>query len=324
MPMPKDPKKRELCRRRMSEARKGKAPWNKGKKGKQVAWNKGLTKADPRVRKYSETQKGKIQSPETIRKISEIRKKQFQGPEGLRFRKASSEAVTKQWQDPEFRKQMEVMWADPDFKKQASEQMSAQNAKNWANPEFCEKMSKIRKEIWQNPKLRKHLSNIHKKRFEDPELRKLMGEKVRQAHKKNPEYRRRMSSATRKLWRDEEFIKKQMISRNLKPNKAERRLAVILEEILPSEYKYVGNFAFVLGGKCPDFMNINGQKKLLELYGNYWHNFERFPKGDLPSERIKHFRQFGFDTLVIWEKELEERKSLAKKIKNFHFGVVDA
>ena len=29
-------------RKRLSLARKGRAPWNKGKKGSQVAWNKGL------------------------------------------------------------------------------------------------------------------------------------------------------------------------------------------------------------------------------------------------------------------------------------------
>jgi hypothetical protein len=32
-------------------------PWNKGRKGSQVAWNKGLTKSDPRVKKYAEKSK---------------------------------------------------------------------------------------------------------------------------------------------------------------------------------------------------------------------------------------------------------------------------
>ena len=31
----------EESRRKMSESRKGKVPWNKGKKGLQVPWNKG-------------------------------------------------------------------------------------------------------------------------------------------------------------------------------------------------------------------------------------------------------------------------------------------
>lgn len=36
----------------------GKAPWNKGKKGLQVAWNKGLTRTDPSVEKYASQLEG--------------------------------------------------------------------------------------------------------------------------------------------------------------------------------------------------------------------------------------------------------------------------
>lgn len=40
-----------------------KEPWNKGKKGCQVAWNKGLTREDERVRKYSDAKIGKHRIP---------------------------------------------------------------------------------------------------------------------------------------------------------------------------------------------------------------------------------------------------------------------
>jgi len=36
----------EETRKKMSEARNGKAPWNKGKKGLQIAWNKGLKRSN--------------------------------------------------------------------------------------------------------------------------------------------------------------------------------------------------------------------------------------------------------------------------------------
>ena len=58
----------------MSEAKKGKAPWNKGKKGLQVAWNKGLTKEDDRVKKYTDAKIGRKHSDETKRKISKSKK----------------------------------------------------------------------------------------------------------------------------------------------------------------------------------------------------------------------------------------------------------
>ncbi len=40
----------------MNASHKKIIPWNKGLKGVQKAWNKGLTKEDPRVKQYSITQ----------------------------------------------------------------------------------------------------------------------------------------------------------------------------------------------------------------------------------------------------------------------------
>ena len=100
-------------------------------------------------------------------------------------------------------------------------------------------------------------------------------------------------------------------SLHLKPNKPEAQLNKILQKLRPNEYKYVGDFSFILGGKSPDFMNVNGQKKLIELYGDYWH------KDDDPQERIDFFKQYGFDTLIVWEKELKDNKNLLVKLGNF-------
>lgn len=63
-------------RRKISEARKrlfrtGKlVMWNKGKRGLQVSWCKGLTKdSDERLRQISESLMGHSFSPETIKKM---------------------------------------------------------------------------------------------------------------------------------------------------------------------------------------------------------------------------------------------------------------
>ncbi len=77
-------------------------------------------------------------------------------------------------------------------------------------------------------------------------------------------------------------------------------------------YRYVGNGQFILGGKCPDFLNFNGQKKLIELFGDYWH------KGENPQGRIDYFKQYGFDTLVIWEHELTEPSKLRERLLTFN------
>jgi len=52
-------------------AKKGFIPWNKGKRGVQTAWNKGLTKeSDERVKKYTDQKRGKSLSEEHKSKIS--------------------------------------------------------------------------------------------------------------------------------------------------------------------------------------------------------------------------------------------------------------
>ncbi len=125
--------------------------------------------------------------------------------------------------------------------------------------------------------------------------------------------KRKLSRIFTKRWKDPNFQKKVQNSCNLKPNKSEQKLGALLKELTFGDYKYVGDFQFFLGGRNPDFMNVNGQKKLIELYGDYWHNKQKFPKKHSPLERIKHFSKYGFDTLVIWESEL----------KNNLEGVVD-
>jgi len=124
---------------------------------------------------------------------------------------------------------------------------------------------------------------------------------------------RRCNSCARKyLWTLRDFQKKQALAQNRKPNTKEIILNKILNKNYPNEYKYVGDFQFWLGGKNPDFMNMNSQKKLIEFYGNYWHKDEN-PKG-----RIRHFKKYGFDTLVIWERELKNISRLERKLNRFH------
>ena len=59
---------------KISSARKGMPIWNKGKKGLQIAWNKGRQLSEEHKRKVSESHKGKHHIEETKRKMSESRK----------------------------------------------------------------------------------------------------------------------------------------------------------------------------------------------------------------------------------------------------------
>jgi len=96
-----------------------------------------------------------------------------------------------------------------------------------------------------------------------------------------------------------------------KPTRPEEKLLSIVNEVCPNEYKYTGDGKFAICGLYPDFVNVNGQKKIIELYGDYWH------RGQNSQDRIDKFREFGFGCLVIWEKELKNAVAVTARIREF-------
>ena len=124
----------------------------------------------------------------------------------------------------------------------------------------------------------------------------------------------KMSVAQKELWKDPVYARKQMKASHIKPNKLEIQFENILRKIFCDVYKYVGDGEFIIAGKCPDFININGKKKIIELYGSYWH------RDDDPQDRINLFRQYGYDTLIVWDYELKKgrEKELERKLELFH------
>jgi hypothetical protein len=98
-------------------------------------------------------------------------------------------------------------------------------------------------------------------------------------------------------------------------NKTEELILKLLNSLFPQEYKFVGNFQVFFGGKCPDFININGKKKIIEYFGQYWH------REDNPQNRINHFKKYGYDTYIILEKELKNIEELSHHLEQFHKGV---
>jgi very-short-patch-repair endonuclease len=87
----------------------------------------------------------------------------------------------------------------------------------------------------------------------------------------------------------------QHMLRSKGPNKSEQKLIKLLSR---TNFKFVGNFKREIGGKFPDFI-FEKQHKIIELFGEYWHR-----KKD-EKKRIKHFKDFGYDCLVIWNKDLK-------------------
>lgn len=108
--------------------------------------------------------------------------------------------------------------------------------------------------------------------------------------------------------------KKWLERRKIRPTKIEIHLNNLLQQYFPNEWKYVGDGQIWIAGKNPDFFNCNGQKKLIELFGNFWHTkMARETK----EQRVEHFAKYGFKTLIVWEDELKNEQEIIDKINNF-------
>ena len=131
----------------------------------------------------------------------------------------------------------------------------------------------------------------------------------------NPEYRIEILS----VLHNEDSARNRLEAIHNKPNKAELKLNIFLQTHFPKEWQFVGDGQFILGGKCPDFLNCNGKKQVIELFGNWFHSKEfaerHNRKYESPENRIEHFKRYGFDCLIIWENELKNENSIIEKIK---------
>jgi len=142
---------------------------------------------------------------------------------------------------------------------------------------------------------------------------RMKGNKINVGRHCSEEKRDKISKSNKGKPKSESHIKNWLKANKIKPNNAERSLNNILQSILPNEYKLnVSGDVTIIAGKIPDFINVNGQKKLIEVFGDYWH------QNDNPQDRIDFFKQYGWDCLVIWEHELKNIEEVINKILNFH------
>lgn len=70
-------------------------------------------------------------------------------------------------------------------------------------------------------------------------------------------------------------------------------------------YKYTGNGSFWIENVNPDFVQTNGKKICVEVFGDYWHNREDVKKKDI--ERLNTLQKYGWQRIVFWEHELMKR-----------------
>lgn len=238
----------------------------------QIPWNKGLTKADPRVRKYC-------------------------------FNSGSIRTGEHRSLATEFKKGQKMPWA------------TEKNRKINANPKTREKHRVISKKLCQDPtyiakishnkEMRQYLSELQGKRMRNPAIRRRLSEMTKK-QMADPKIREHLSQLAKGRLADPEYRRKVLLSR--RPTDIEQIVIDIISKYnLP--YKYTGNGSFLIGRLNPDFVNINGKKIAIDVFGDRWHEPSEVP------ERTAIFAEYGWTLIIIWGhevKELSESKLLSK------------
>jgi len=204
--------------------------------------------------------------------------------------KKHKERHTKVWEE-----KVENGWVNERKGKQRT--FSEQTLKKYENT-----YDRKKKNGWKHPKWTKERRDRQKvtvdlKRKNGWNYPKEAVEKIKRTKaKKTPEQRR-------------EWIRKSAVTPCIRPNYRERQLIELFEKNdLP--YIYVGDQSVWINDKNPDFIH-NEKKKIIEFFGERWHEPEDEPI------RIKVFSEVGYETLVIWGKELKDISKVLEKIKEF-------
>lgn len=173
----------------------------------------------------------------------------------------------------------------------------------YRKPGNREKTSIAMKRSYQQPEVKRRHTIARNKAMKRPEVR----EKIRLANiGKHPseDTKRKIRIATSKAMQRPEVSK----LLHAGPNKSELLLQSMLNKYFPNEWKYVGDLQVNIGGKFPDFININGKKEVIELFGSHWHGIDEAEK------TTSHYRSYGFSCVVVWEEELKDCDALVKHL----------
>lgn len=113
--------------------------------------------------------------------------------------------------------------------------------------------------------------------------------------------RRSQRDAALAALRRPEVVKRRLRSFATRPTRLELKLSGIIKKYnLP--FRYVGDGALAIDGKCPDFVGTKDHRSLIEVFGRRWHYAE--------DEHVKRrfYEEHGYRLLVVWDRELEYPK----------------
>jgi len=200
------------------------------------------------------------------------------------------------------------------------------------------------------PEIKNTLSERTQKMWQNPEYRILKTEQV--TGENNPFYDKHHTEETCKQlgdnWKEKylngyisPMLGKPFRERNIdldkwaksmhkglatSPNKVESIvLSIVNNNFIGFAYNGDGKY-LTIDGLSPDFVDIPN-KLIIEVFGEHFHIQEKYKKifkKDMPIKnseeyRIHKFKEYGYDTLIIWDYEINTLKEeqIVNKIKEF-------
>jgi len=149
-----------------------------------------------------------------------------------------------------------------------------------------------------------------------------MASKVREnrIREERPEANINRSEALKKLNEDPNFKKSQEVENKRKPSKLEKKfIRFFADYFINEKIKYVGNGKLWIGHKNPDFV-VEGTNNIIEIFG-FVHSkdWSKITGENIENEedRVRHFKKYKYNCLIIWGFEIKDQKTLKRKVNNF-------
>ena len=120
-----------------------------------------------------------------------------------------------------------------------------------------------------------------------------------------------------------QWIKAVLDGMRLRPTKPEKELDSLLTEHFPNQFAYNGDFSqgVILNRMIPDFININGRKCVIEVFGEAFHNpkeaWKPIAYKSTEEGRIEAYEEIGFKCLIIWSRELRNPNKVLARLNQF-------
>lgn len=107
-------------------------------------------------------------------------------------------------------------------------------------------------------------------------------------------------------WQDQNY-RERVIRASLeqrRPTKPEKKLIdIVSRHSLP--FIYTGDGSFILEGLNPDFVESNGRKIAIDVFGDYWHTLKADKESYTEQGRKNIFAKYGWHLIVLWEHQIK-------------------